>query len=64
MNIRTTQDRVTGRGAIFPPSFPRFSSKSFGMYGERGRNRTCDPRLKRALLYQLSYAPSPDQFLR
>jgi hypothetical protein len=27
--------------------------------GERGRNRTCDPRLKRALLYQLSYAPSP-----
>jgi hypothetical protein len=25
--------------------------------GERGRNRTCDPRLKRALLYQLSYAP-------
>jgi hypothetical protein len=28
-------------------------------FGERGRNRTCDPRLKRALLYQLSYAPSP-----
>src|SRR4029450_4996651 len=27
--------------------------------GERGRIRTCDPRLKRALLYQLSYAPSP-----
>ncbi len=29
------------------------------IHGERGRNRTCDPRLKRALLYQLSYAPSP-----
>jgi integrase len=27
--------------------------------GERGRIRTCDPCLKRALLYQLSYAPSP-----
>jgi hypothetical protein len=26
-------------------------------YGERGRIRTCDPCLKRALLYQLSYAP-------
>ena len=25
--------------------------------GERGRIRTCDPCLKRALLYQLSYAP-------
>jgi hypothetical protein len=26
--------------------------------GERGRIRTCDPCLKRALLYQLSYAPT------
>ena len=26
--------------------------------GERGRIRTCDPCLKRALLYQLSYAPN------
>src|SRR5690348_10917751 len=26
--------------------------------GERGRTRTCDPCLKRALLYQLSYAPA------
>jgi hypothetical protein len=26
--------------------------------GERGRTRTCDPCLKRALLYQLSYAPN------
>ena len=26
-------------------------------FGERGRIRTCDPCLKRALLYQLSYAP-------
>jgi hypothetical protein len=25
--------------------------------GERGRIRTCDPCLKRALLYHLSYAP-------
>ena len=30
--------------------------------GERGRIRTCDPCLKRALLYQLSYAPALDQF--
>jgi hypothetical protein len=28
-----------------------------GKHGERGRIRTCDPCLKRALLYQLSYAP-------
>ena len=28
------------------------------MDGERGRIRTCDPCLKRALLYQLSYAPA------
>jgi hypothetical protein len=27
------------------------------LLGERGRTRTCDPCLKRALLYQLSYAP-------
>jgi hypothetical protein len=27
-------------------------------HGERGRIRTCDPCLKRALLYQLSYAPA------
>jgi hypothetical protein len=27
--------------------------------GERGRTRTYDPCLKRALLYQLSYAPAP-----
>ena len=27
------------------------------VYGERGRIRTCDPRLKRPLLYLLSYAP-------
>ena len=29
-----------------------------GKIGERGRIRTCDPRLKRALLYHLSYAPT------
>src|ERR1700722_3972830 len=29
--------------------------------GERGRTRTCDPCLKRALLYQLSYAPTSFQ---
>ncbi len=28
------------------------------IFGERGRIRTCDPCLKRALLYQLSYAPN------
>src|SRR4051794_24267811 len=33
-------------------------AKCFRVSGERGRIRTCDPRLKRALLYQLSYAPT------
>jgi hypothetical protein len=33
-----------------------------GLAGERGRIRTCDPCLKRALLYQLSYAPTVIQF--
>ena len=33
-------------------------SKLLIKLGERGRIRTCDPCLKRALLYQLSYAPS------
>ena len=31
--------------------------------GERGRIRTCDPCLKRALLYQLSYAPPGEVLL-
>ena len=26
--------------------------------GERGRDRTCDPRIKSAMLYRLSYAPT------
>ena len=30
----------------------------FFRIGERGRIRTCDPCLKRALLYHLSYAPT------
>jgi hypothetical protein len=30
-------------------------------YGERGRNRTCDPCIKSALLYRLSYALSQFQ---
>ena len=33
--------------------------RSDRMNGERGWIRTSDPRLKRALLYQLSYAPTP-----
>src|SRR5580704_6062217 len=33
------------------------SNEPEGVHGERGRTRTCDPCLKRALLYQLSYAP-------
>ena len=33
------------------------SNEPEGVHGERGRIRTCDPCLKRALLYQLSYAP-------
>ena len=34
------------------------SNELKGVLGERGRTRTCDPCLKRALLYQLSYAPT------
>ena len=34
------------------------SNEPEGVHGERGRTRTCDPCLKRALLYQLSYAPT------
>ena len=34
-----------------------FGGEFGGKNGERGRTRTCDPCLKRALLYQLSYAP-------
>jgi hypothetical protein len=33
-------------------------SKDGQQLGERGRIRTCDPCLKRALLYHLSYAPN------
>src|SRR5882724_7358522 len=33
-------------------------AKSFKKYGERGWTRTIDPCLKRALLCQLSYAPT------
>ncbi len=33
-------------------------SPSRGLYGERGWTRTIDPCLKRALLCQLSYAPT------
>ena len=36
-------------------------SAGFENSGERGRTRTCDPCLKRALLYQLSYAPTFNQ---
>ena len=43
----------------------RFSAKDVSVFdddahadGERGWIRTSDPRLKRALLYQLSYAPT------
>ena len=45
-----------------PPSCPQvINQKTLQLlekYGERGRIRTCDPCLKRALLYQLSYAPN------
>jgi hypothetical protein len=34
------------------------SNEQKRVFGERGRIRTCDPCLKRALLYQLSYAPA------
>jgi len=36
----------------------RSRRKSFRIFGERAGTRTQDPRLKRALLYQLSYAPT------
>src|SRR3989344_2294816 len=33
-----------------------------GHSGRRGRDRTCDPRFWRPVLYQLSYAPRPHLF--
>jgi hypothetical protein len=43
--------------AFLSPESP--FAKLFILYGELGGNRTHDPRLKRALLYQLSYELSP-----
>jgi hypothetical protein len=43
--------------AFLSPKPP--STKLFILYGELAGNRTQDPRLKRALLYQLSYELSP-----
>ncbi len=37
------------------------SNEPKGVLGERGRIRTCDPCLKRALLYHLSYAPTANK---
>jgi hypothetical protein len=41
-----------------PKPNPLKSTNDFEVLGERGRIRTCDPCLKRALLYHLSYAPA------
>ena len=50
---------VVGRSGCpgVPETNPPKSTKYFENCGERGRARTFDPCLKRALLYQLSYAP-------
>ena len=47
-------------GQIFLETIPEkmHSNERKRVDGERGRTRTCDPCLKRALLYQLSYAPT------
>ena len=39
-------------------TFRRKGDGRRGGNGEPGRNRTCDPRIKSALLYQLSYGPT------
>jgi hypothetical protein len=48
----------TNRNRLFSVGFRMFLTD-----GERGRIRTCDPCLKRALLYQLSYAPTQCPFI-
>src|SRR5580704_15695130 len=58
-SIETSRRRNTLRCRGFTASLPHTGeiSETVGRSGERGRIRTCDPCLKRALLYQLSYAP-------
>ena len=49
------------RGGFIPAAYAQSVGMRFEEVksdGERGRTRTCDPCLKRALLYQLSYAPA------
>ena len=41
----------------FEKSLEKYKPDAKNGFGERGRNRTCDPRIKSAMLYRLSYAP-------
>jgi hypothetical protein len=52
--------RGTELRGITPSEFNSPSLYAWAKYGERGRNRTCDPCIKSALLYRLSYALSPN----
>src|SRR5260221_14338215 len=40
----------------FEKSLEKYKPDAKNGFGERGRNRTCDPRIKSAMLYRLSYA--------
>ena len=59
-NQRVYSELVVGKfvGNLHLTQHPHSTSNANDwLGGERGRTRTCDPCLKRALLYQLSYAP-------
>ena len=47
----------------FEKSLEKYKPDAKDGFGERGRNRTCDPRIKSAMLYQLSYAPTLSRIL-
>jgi hypothetical protein len=49
--------RYSDTGSRFTFGRKRIQRAGPRRHGEPGRNRTCDPRIKSALLYQLSYGP-------
>src|SRR5258708_255805 len=62
-NTSTTKDGLSAKNVWVPDYYAHGYSaiearSNLQNIGERGWIRTSDPRLKRALLYQLSYAPT------
>ncbi len=56
--METSEPQRFSNWLSFVEVFVEALSRFLVSYGECGRIRTCDPCLKRALLYQLSYAPT------